>query len=159
MRVGIGYDVHAFDPARPLVLGGVKIADSPGLKGWSDGDALTHAIIDALLGAASLGDIGKSFPEDDVPEGSASLPMLVKVVKRLDEQGFEIVNVDSIVVAEKAKIAPHRAAIRASLAAALGIPADCIGVKATTTDGIGFTGRQEGIACTAVALIAVSQVR
>lgn len=154
MRAGIGFDVHSVEPGRPLVLGGVTIPHDMGLTGHSDGDVLCHAIIDALLGAGSLGDIGEHFPSDDPRfEGARSLDLLREVASRLGQAGHRVVNVDATVIAETPKLSPHRDAIRVSLAEALDVEASRVGVKATTTDGLGAIGRGEGIASIAVALL------
>ncbi|MGN6359284.1 MAG: 2-C-methyl-D-erythritol 2,4-cyclodiphosphate synthase [Thermomicrobiales bacterium] len=153
-RVGIGYDVHRLVPDRPLVLGGVTIPAARGLLGHSDADVALHAIMDALLGAAALGDIGQHFPPDDPAyKDSDSRDLLARVRDLLAAAGWQIVNLDCTIVAERPKIAPHIAAMRAAIGAALDLPGDCIGVKATTNEGIGFIGREEGIAALAVALI------
>jgi 2-C-methyl-D-erythritol 2,4-cyclodiphosphate synthase len=154
MRVGIGYDVHPFEAGRPLVLGGVEISHDAGLAGYSDGDALCHAIIDALLGAAGLGDIGALFPSgDERLAGVRSLDLLREVVSRLGQAGYRLVNVDATVIAEAPQLAPYREAIRKSLAEALDVEPGAVGVKATTTDRLGAIGRGEGIASIAVALV------
>jgi 2-C-methyl-D-erythritol 2,4-cyclodiphosphate synthase len=153
-RTGLGIDTHAFAPGRPLILGGVEIPHEQGLAGYSDADVLTHAVIDALLGAAALGDIGQHFPDTDPRYKDAdSIELLRTVVALLGERGLEIVNVDATVVLERPKLAPHREAIRDALAGALGLPADAVSVKATTGEGIGFVGRGEGAAAMAVATI------
>ncbi|MGN6756063.1 MAG: 2-C-methyl-D-erythritol 2,4-cyclodiphosphate synthase, partial [Thermomicrobiales bacterium] len=153
-RVGIGYDVHRLVPDRPLVLGGVTIPAARGLLGHSDADVALHAIMDALLGAAALGDIGQHFPPDDPAyKDSDSRDLLARVRDLLAAAGWHIINLDCTIVAERPKIAPHIAAMRAAIGAALDLPGDCIGVKATTNEGIGFIGREEGIAALAVALI------
>ena len=154
VRTGLGIDTHAFAPGRPLILGGVDIPHEEGLAGHSDADVLTHAVIDALLGAAALGDIGQHFPDTDPRfEDADSLELLRTVVVYLDERGWEIGNVDATVVLERPKLAPYRDAIRASLAAALGLPEDAVNVKATTGEGMGFVGRGEGAAAMAVATL------
>lgn len=154
MRTGIGYDVHAFEPGRPLLLGGVRIAHESGLAGHSDGDVLTHALIDALLGAAGQGDIGRHFPPGDERFRDAdSLGLLRQTVALIAAQGFTIVNVDATVVAEAPKLSPHIAAIRSSLAEALALEPDAVSVKATTADRLGAIGRGEGIAALAIALL------
>ena len=154
VRTGLGIDTHAFAPGRPLILGGVDIPHEEGLAGHSDADVLTHAVIDALLGAAALGDIGQHFPDTDPAFKDAdSLELLRTVVVYLDERGWEIGNVDATVVLERPKLAPHRDAIRASLAAALGLPQDAVNVKATTGEGMGFVGRGDGAAALAVATL------
>ncbi|MGN6672816.1 MAG: 2-C-methyl-D-erythritol 2,4-cyclodiphosphate synthase [Thermomicrobiales bacterium] len=153
-RVGIGYDVHRLVPDRPLVLGGVTIPAARGLLGHSDADVALHAIMDALLGAAALGDIGQHFPPTDPAyKDSDSRDLLARVRDLLAAAGWQIVNLDCTIVAERPKIAPHIAAMRAAIGAALDLPGNCIGVKATTNEGIGFIGREEGIAALAVALI------
>jgi 2-C-methyl-D-erythritol 2,4-cyclodiphosphate synthase len=152
VRTGIGVDSHAFAPGRPLVLGGVEVPHDRGLAGHSDADVLTHAIIDALLGAAGLGDIGQLFPDTDPAFKDAdSIALLREVVGRLG--GAAILNVDATVMMERPRLAPHRDAIRARLAGALGIPASRVGVKATTGEGMGFVGRGEGVAAMAVATL------
>jgi 2-C-methyl-D-erythritol 2,4-cyclodiphosphate synthase len=154
MRVGQGYDVHPFDNAKTLVLGGVCFEGEPGLAGHSDGDALTHAIIDALLGAAALGDIGSHFPSsDDKYKGADSLDLLKRVCRLIAAKGCRIANVDTIVVAEQPRMAPRVAEMQARLAFAMGLELTQVSVKATTTDGLGAIGRGEGIAAQAVALV------
>jgi 2-C-methyl-D-erythritol 2,4-cyclodiphosphate synthase len=156
-RVGIGYDVHAFaapEAQRPLVIGGVAIPHERGLAGHSDADVLLHALVDALLGAAALGDIGTHFPSSDPRwRDAASMAFLTYTLELLSGQGWRIGNVDATLVAERPRMAPHIPAIRARLAEAMGLPMDAVSVKAKTTDGLGFTGRSEGMACHAVALI------
>ena len=154
MRTGIGVDSHAFAEGRPLVLGGVEIAYERGLAGHSDADVLTHALIDALLGAAGLGDIGQHFPDTDPAyAGADSLALLREVLSRLDAAGLRPAQVDTTVMMERPKLAPHREAIRATLAAALGLPPEVVNVKATTGEGMGFVGRGEGVAALAVATV------
>ena len=154
MRVGQGYDVHRLTDGRRLILGGVDILYEKGLDGHSDADVLAHAIADALLGAAALGDIGKLFPDNDPKYlGADSLVLLSEVVKRVGERGYSIVNVDSTVIAQAPKLAPYIDRMRANLAASMGIPVDLVSVKATTEEHLGFTGRGEGIAAKAVCLI------
>jgi 2-C-methyl-D-erythritol 2,4-cyclodiphosphate synthase len=154
VRTGLGIDTHAFAPDRPLILGGVDIPHEEGLAGHSDADVLTHAVIDALLGAAALGDIGQHFPDTDPRfAGADSLELLRTVVAYLGERGWAIGNVDATVVLERPKLAPFRDAIRASLAAALGVAEDAVNVKATTGEGMGFVGRGEGAAAMAVATL------
>jgi 2-C-methyl-D-erythritol 2,4-cyclodiphosphate synthase len=154
MRVGQGYDVHPFAEGRALVLAGVAFEGETGLAGHSDGDALTHAVIDALLGAAALGDIGMHFPSSNPGlRGADSLELLKQVTKLVAAAGYTIVNVDATVVAEKPRIAPHVSEMRKRLSVALGIAVDCVSVKATTTDRLGAIGRAEGIAVHAIALI------
>jgi 2-C-methyl-D-erythritol 2,4-cyclodiphosphate synthase len=154
IRTGLGIDTHAFAPDRPLILGGIDIPHEQGLAGHSDADVLTHAVIDALLGAAALGDIGRHFPDTDPRfEGADSLELLRAVVVGLADRGFAIGNVDATVVLERPRLAPYRDAIRDSLAGALGLAADAVNVKATTGEGMGFVGRGEGAAALAVATI------
>ncbi len=154
VRTGIGYDVHRLVAGRPLVLGGVTIPAPLGLEGHSDADVAIHAIMDALLGAAALGDIGRHFPPGDPAyKDSDSRRLLALVRGLLDRHGWRPVNVDCTIVAERPRIAPHVEAMRAALGNALGIESERIGVKATTNEGIGFIGRGEGIAALAVALI------
>lgn len=153
-RVGIGYDSHRFAPPGPLVLGGVRIPGDVHLKGHSDGDAVAHAVTDAILGAAVLGDIGEMFSDGDLANaGRDSIEMLSAAVDRVETAGWRVVNVDVSVVAEQPKISPHRNAMRSRLAAALGVPEDSVSVKGKTNEGMGWIGRGEGIACIAVAII------
>ncbi|HEV3056283.1 MAG TPA: 2-C-methyl-D-erythritol 2,4-cyclodiphosphate synthase [Solirubrobacteraceae bacterium] len=152
VRTGLGYDSHRLVPGRRLIIGGIQIDHEAGLDGHSDADVLTHAIIDALLGAAALGDIGEHFPDTDERYRDAdSIGLLRATMQLLGERGFEVVNVDATVVIEKPKLAPHREAIRASLAAAIGIELECVSVKATRGEGMGFVGRGEGAAALAIA--------
>jgi 2-C-methyl-D-erythritol 2,4-cyclodiphosphate synthase len=151
-RVGQGIDVHPFDDSRPLILGGIRISDTGGLAGHSDADAVLHAITDALLGAAGAGDIGQYFPSDDERWRGADSRVFVHEAKRL--LVGEIANIDITVIAQKPKLAPHRDAMRSSIAELLGLPIDRVNVKATTTDHLGFIGRAEGIC--AMAIVAVS---
>jgi 2-C-methyl-D-erythritol 2,4-cyclodiphosphate synthase len=154
LRVGIGVDAHAFADATPLVLGGVEVASPRGLAGHSDGDVLTHALIDALLGAAGLGDIGSLFPsEDERWEGSSSLDLLRRAYDNVREAGYALVNADCVLVGEEPRIAAYRQDMRARLANALVVDAARVNVRATTTDRLGFTGRGEGLAAEAVALL------
>ncbi len=154
VRTGLGIDSHAFAHGRALILGGVDIPHEQGLAGHSDADVLTHAVIDALLGAAALGDIGQHFPDTDQRFKDAdSMQLLRTVVAHLGERGFTLGNVDATVVIERPKLAPYRDAIRAALAAALGLPADAVNIKATTGEGLGFIGRGEGAAAIATATI------
>lgn len=154
MRIGEGYDVHRLAADRRLILGGVDIPYEKGLDGHSDADVLAHAIADALLGAAALGDVGKLFPDNDPKYlGADSLVLLSEVVKRVGERGYSIVNVDSTVIAQAPKLAPYIDRMRANLAASMGISVDLVSVKATTEEHLGFTGRGEGIAAKAVCLI------
>ena len=151
-RVGIGYDVHSFEEGRPLILGGVEIPHTRGLKGHSDADVLCHAIADALLGAMGLPDIGFYFPPTDASiEGICSLRILEKCAELAQERGYTITNVDSSLVAEAPKVMKHAAAMKEKIATALGITPDQVGVKATTNERMGFVGREEGIAAMAVA--------
>ena len=154
MRVGIGYDVHALVPGRRLVLGGVEVPFEKGLSGWSDADVLTHAVIDALLGAAALGDIGNHFPPGD-PEyhDISSLVLLERVRDELAEQGWRVGNIDTTIVAERPTLGGFIDRMREQLGRALGIEAGRVSIKATTSEKMGFTGREEGIAAWAVALL------
>jgi 2-C-methyl-D-erythritol 2,4-cyclodiphosphate synthase len=154
-RVGVGIDAHALVPGVPLVLGGVEFPDEPaGLAGHSDGDVLAHALVDAVLGAAGLGDIGALFPSGDPAwEGASSLLLLEKAYGEVRSAGYELVNADCILVGERPRLAPVRDEMRALLSAAIGVDPDRIAVRATTTDGLGFTGRGEGLAAVAVALL------
>jgi 2-C-methyl-D-erythritol 2,4-cyclodiphosphate synthase len=154
-RVGIGVDAHAFGEGVPLVLGGVAIDHPRGLVGHSDGDVIAHALADALLGAAGLGDIGSHFPSDDERyRGADSLVLLAEVYARVRETGLELVNADCVLVGEEPRIADVRDLMRERLASALGVGVDRVAVRATTTDGLGFTGRAEGLAAHAVVLLA-----
>jgi 2-C-methyl-D-erythritol 2,4-cyclodiphosphate synthase len=154
MRIGQGYDVHPFEQGRRLVLGGVAFERETGLAGHSDADVLTHAIIDALLGAAALGDIGTHFPGSDERWRDAdSIEILAAVGRLVADAGYSVVNVDATVVCQRPRVASYVAAMRARLAAGLGVDVARVSVKATTTDGLGALGRAEGIAATAVALI------
>jgi 2-C-methyl-D-erythritol 2,4-cyclodiphosphate synthase len=154
MRTGIGYDIHPLEPGRPLVLGGVRIEHAAGLAGHSDADVLAHAIIDALLGAAALGDIGQHFPAGDARWRDAdSMELLRQTVKLVVAARYHVVNVDATVVAEAPKLAPPLDAMRGALAAALGIEVSAVSVKATTSDRLGALGRGEGIAALAIALV------
>lgn len=154
MRIGQGYDVHRLVEGRKLILGGVEIEYDKGLLGHSDADVLVHAIMDALLGAAALGDIGKLFPDSEPAyEGADSLALLREVGKRLRAEGFEIGNLDSTVIAQAPKLAPHIQRMRANIAAALDVDVARVSVKATTEERLGFTGSGQGIAAQAVALI------
>lgn len=153
-RIGNGYDVHRLVEGRKLILGGVEIAHTLGLDGHSDADALVHAICDALLGALGCGDIGKYFPDTDPKwKGVSSLTLLKAVGKMCQEQGFVISNIDSIIAAQKPKIAPHIKAMKKKIASALNIDPGQINVKATTTETLGFVGREEGMSAYAVALL------
>lgn len=154
MRIGQGYDVHRLVPKRRLILGGVEIPHHLGLLGHSDADVLTHAVMDALLGAAGLGDIGKHFP-DSAGEflGISSLVLLARVVELLRLEGFCLGNLDATLVAQQPKLAPHIPEMRQNLAKQLGVPLSQVNVKATTEEGLGFSGREEGIAAHAVVLL------
>ncbi len=154
IRVGNGFDVHRFQEGRRLVLGGVEIPYSKGLLGHSDADVLVHAIMDALLGACGERDIGKHFPDTDAGYKDISSLILLKRVKSiLEQKGYRIGNVDSIIVAEEPKLSPHIDRMKDTVAAVLGIEAEAVGIKATTTEQLGFTGRKEGIAAYAVACL------
>ncbi len=154
MRIGIGYDVHAFVPNRPLILGGVTIPYELGLAGHSDADAVIHAVVDALLGAAALGDIGQHFPSHDARwKDQPSSVFLAYTLDLLCQHDWHIGNIDATIIAERPRMGPHIQAMRAHLAEHLHLEIEQVSVKATTTDGLGFTGRREGIACQAVALL------
>ena len=154
MRIGHGYDVHRLVEGRKLILGGVEIPYEKGLLGHSDADVLTHAVMDALLGAAALGDIGKLFPDtDERYRGADSIELLRHVGRVLDENGYRVGNIDSTVLAQAPKLAPHREAMRENMARALGIDVDRISVKATTEEKLGFTGDGSGMAAHAVVLL------
>ena len=154
MRIGMGYDVHRLTEGRDLILGGVKIEWEKGLLGHSDADVLIHAVMDALLGAAALGDIGKHFPDTDPAyKGISSILLLKHVANLLKENGYKVGNIDATIIAQKPKMAPHIPKMRENMADAMGIPADRLNIKATTEEGLGFTGRGEGIASQAVCLL------
>jgi 2-C-methyl-D-erythritol 2,4-cyclodiphosphate synthase len=154
VRIGIGYDVHAFGPGDHVMLGGVRIAHELGLVAHSDGDVLIHALCDALLGALALGDIGKHFPPSEERwRGADSRELLRAVVAMLAERGWRAGNVDSVVICERPKLAPHVDVMRTLLASDLGVAVDAVGVKATTSEKLGFTGRGEGIAAQAVVVL------
>ena len=154
MRIGIGYDAHPLVKGRKLVLGGVEIPFSKGLEGWSDADVLTHAVMDALLGAAALGDIGQHFPPGEAEyKGISSLVLLEKVIEKLEERGYRVGNIDATVVAEKPRLSEYIDDMRQTLSQVLGINIDKVSVKASTNNGLGFIGRGEGIAAYAVAMI------
>ena len=153
IRFGIGYDVHRLAANRKLILGGVEIEHTLGLEAHSDGDVLIHAIIDALLGAATLGDIGQHFPMTTEFKDISSVELLKRVMVLLKEKGYAIGNVDSIVVAQKPKLAPHILKIRERLAAIMQVDVDAVSVKAKTEEGLGFTGTEQGIAAYAVAAL------
>jgi 2-C-methyl-D-erythritol 2,4-cyclodiphosphate synthase len=153
-RVGLGLDAHRFTPERALVLGGVRLRETNGLEGHSDADVLAHAIMDALLGAAGMGDIGSQFQDTDPAfNGADSVELLASVVGLLRDHEWRPVNVDAVVVCEEPRIAPHSRAMRERLAAAMGLDLEQVTLKGTTTEGLGFTGRREGIAAQAVALV------
>lgn len=154
MRVGTGFDAHAFASDRPLILGGIRVPSDLGLAGHSDADVLTHAICDALLGAAALGDLGRHFPSSDPSlRGVSSVELLGSVRRLLDEAGFDILNIDATVIAERPKLTPYLPSMRGRIAEAARVSPNDVSIKATTTDGLGFTGRGEGIAAQAVVLI------
>ncbi len=157
VRTGLGYDCHSFAEGRRLVLGGVELDADRGLAGHSDADVLTHAIIDALLGAAALGDIGEHFPDTDPRyAGADSFDLLAAALGLIRARGLAPAQVDATVAMERPKLAPHREPIRAGLAAALGLPLDRVSVKATRGEGMGFVGREEGVAALAVATLAAA---
>lgn len=154
MRIGHGYDVHRLVEGRKLILGGVEISHHKGLLGHSDADVLLHAISDALLGATALGDIGMHFPDSDEKyKGADSLLLLKKVAEILRQEGYSVVNVDATVIAEAPKLSPHILQMRENIATAIGVGVSDVSVKATTEEGLGFTGAKEGIAAHAVCLI------
>ena len=155
LRVGTGLDAHALAEGVPLVLGGVEFPDEPaGLAGHSDGDVIAHALVDAILGAAGLGDIGWLFPSGDEQwQGVSSLELLRRAYEEVKKAGYELVNADCVLVGERPRLAPVRDEMRARLAGAMGVDPGRIAVRATTTDGLGFTGRGEGLAAQAVALV------
>jgi 2-C-methyl-D-erythritol 2,4-cyclodiphosphate synthase len=153
-RVGTGFDAHALADGVPLTLGGVRIEHPRGLAGHSDGDVLAHALTDAVLGAAGLEDIGALFPSGDPAlHGADSVELLRQAWVRVQEDGWHLVNADVVLIGEEPRVAPHRSAMRARLADALGVEPERVAVRATTTDGLGFTGRKEGLAAQAVALL------
>ena len=154
MRIGIGYDVHRLVAGRPLILGGVKIPHTLGLLGHSDADVLCHALMDALLGAAALPDIGRLFPDNDPKyAGADSLQLLRQVADMLQREGWQVGNVDAVIMAERPKLAPHIEQMRENIAGVLGLEIGAVGLKATTTEKLGFVGREEGIAAQAVVLL------
>jgi 2-C-methyl-D-erythritol 2,4-cyclodiphosphate synthase len=154
MRVGLGADAHELVEGRPLVLGGVEVDFPRGLAGHSDGDVIAHALIDALLGAGGLGDIGSLFPSGSAEwEGASSLDLLARAYAQVVETGWKLVNADCVLVGEEPRIAPVRGEMRSRLAGALGVETELVNVRATTTDGLGFTGRGDGLAALAVALL------
>ncbi len=154
LKIGLGYDIHRLEPGRPLVLGGIEVPHGAGLLGHSDGDAVVHAVIDALLGAVGEGDIGALFPDTDPRwKGARSVGLLEAVVGRVRERRGAVVNVDAVVVAEEPKIGPHVAAMKAALAPLLGVPPGAVGIKGKTAEGLGPVGEKRAIACYAVALV------
>jgi 2-C-methyl-D-erythritol 2,4-cyclodiphosphate synthase len=154
VRVGVGVDAHALVEGVPLVLGGIEVESERGLAGHSDGDVIAHALIDAILGAAGLGDIGSLFPSGAAEwEGASSLDLLARAYAQVREAGFELANADCVLVGEEPRIAPLRGAMQGRLAEAVGVEPGLVTVRATTTDGLGFTGRGEGLAAVAVALL------
>jgi 2-C-methyl-D-erythritol 2,4-cyclodiphosphate synthase len=153
-RIGLGYDVHAFVEGRRLVLGGVTIDYDMGLAGHSDADVLTHALMDAMLGAMRLGDLGQHFPDSDPAyKDESSLELLARVAELAAREGWRLVDADTVLVLEEPKVSPYREQMREALAAHLGVGIDGVGVKATTTEGLGFSGRSEGVAAYAVVLM------
>ncbi len=157
-RVGIGYDSHRFGDAPPLVLGGVVIPEAPALRAHSDGDAVSHAVTDALLGAAALGDIGALYPDTDPAyRGADSVRLLQDAVRRLGDRGFRVENVDITVIAERPRLGPHVDSMRARLASALRVHLSRVSVKGKTNEGMGFIGRGEGVAVFAVAMVAAGE--
>ncbi|MDT8435319.1 MAG: 2-C-methyl-D-erythritol 2,4-cyclodiphosphate synthase [Gemmatimonadota bacterium] len=154
MRVGLGFDSHRFDATRPLVLAGVHLPDAPGLAGHSDGDAIAHAVIDALLGAAGLGSIGQRFPDTDPAWADAdSLDLLVRAMRWVEERNYQVVNVDITVVTERPRIAPHADAMARRLAAPLRVSPEAVSIKGKSNEGMGWIGTGEGLAVLAVALL------
>lgn len=154
LRIGHGYDVHAFAEDRKCIIGGVEIPCEKGLLGHSDADVLLHAVSDSLLGAAALGDIGKHFPDTDPKyRGANSLELLSRVVELLARKGYKVVNIDATVIAQVPKLAPHIDKMRENIAEVLGVDVECVSVKATTEEKLGFTGRKEGISAHCVCLI------
>ena len=154
MRIGHGYDVHRLTPERRLILGGVDVPHTLGLDGHSDADVLVHAVMDALLGAAALGDIGQLFPDtDERYRGVSSLLLLRQVAQRIAQAGFAVENLDATLIAQRPKLAPHILQMRENIARELGLPVGRVSVKATTEERLGFSGREEGIACHAVCLL------
>ena len=152
MRVGYGVDAHRFAAAGGVLLAGVPVDDSRGVEATSDGDVLAHAVADALLGAAALGDLGALFPEE-TSQGADSMHLLAMVVERLGDRGLKPAGLDATVISQSIRVAPHRGVIRSALAKVLGLDMDRVSVKGTTTDGLGFTGADEGIAATAVVVV------
>lgn len=158
IRAGLGFDAHPFAEDRALVIGGVTLPDAPGLSGHSDGDVLCHAVADAVLGAAGLGDLGQRFPADERWADASSLEILMASAEEVGAEGWTIESVDATVVAERPRLSPHRAEMESNIAEALGLDPEQVSVKATTTDGMGFTGRAEGIAALAVGLVERARV-
>lgn len=157
LRIGNGFDVHAFAENRKLILGGIEIPHERGLAGHSDADVLVHAIMDALLGAARLGDIGKLFPDtDDAYKGANSIELLKIVGELIQKNGFSIIDIDCVIMAQKPKISGYRDDMCRSIAAALSISPENVGIKATTSEKLGFVGREEGIAASAVCLLEIN---
>ena len=151
MRVGIGYDVHKLVENRKLILGGVEIEHDKGLLGHSDADVLVHAIMDAILGALALGDIGKHFPDTDPKyKGADSIKLLEFVNNLIESKGYKVNNIDSIIIAQAPKMAPHILKMRETIAKAINVDIDCISIKATTEEGLGFTGNKQGISCQSI---------
>jgi 2-C-methyl-D-erythritol 2,4-cyclodiphosphate synthase len=154
IRVGLGYDVHAFAEDRPLKLGGVTVAHDRGLSGHSDADVLVHALMDAILGAMRAGDIGRHFPDHDPAyAGISSIELLRRVAGLMAKRGYRLVDADTVLVLERPRVSSYRETMRETMAEALGVEIDRIGVKATTTEGLGLTGREEGVAAQAVVLL------
>jgi len=156
-RAGIGYDAHRFDPSRPLILGGIQIGNSPGLEGHSDGDALCHAIIDSILGASALGDIGQHFPEKLVELGASSLNLLKLAVQKVRDAGWLIENLDATIVAQAPRLSEYLMPIREEISKILEVDLSRVSVKVTSEDGLGYTGNREGILAIAVASLEVIQ--
>ncbi len=154
MRIGVGLDAHALVQGRPLVIGGVRVPYDKGLEGHSDADVLTHAVMDALLGASGLGDIGQLFPDTDPAyKDASSIELLKEVMEKVAGKGYRILNVDAVVVAQEPKLSPYREEMKRVLAEAMGISGGQVSIKATTTEGMGFAGRKEGMAALAVVLL------
>ncbi|NLZ38551.1 MAG: 2-C-methyl-D-erythritol 2,4-cyclodiphosphate synthase [Firmicutes bacterium] len=158
MRIGIGYDVHRLVEDRLLILGGVTIPFALGLLGHSDADVLTHAITDAMLGALALGDLGKHFPDSDPAyKNISSLKLLAHTAQLCRQKGYKVANIDAVIIAEQPKLAPYIMQMRQNIAQAVGVAVDCIGIKATTTEGLGFCGTGQGMAAKAVALLTTTK--
>ena len=154
LRVGQGFDVHPFDSSRPLRLGGVQIPDAPGLRGHSDADVVLHAVTDAVLGALGWGDIGRWFPDSDQSlAGADSVRFLVEVIQKATKEGWQVVNCDVVILAEKPRIAPYVDLMKQAIGSAMHTSSDRVGIKATTTERLGFVGREEGIAASSVVLL------